>query len=131
MPSQRRSRRRHGSGASERKTLQLCAQVRRTLELTLAGDVRDDVLLDLAVERVEPAPDDRRLRVVLAAHGAAAARPEAEVRARLEAARGLLLEELARGISRRKLPELAFEIVRGGLPVEPDPERGEGWEKHS
>ena len=96
--------------------MQLCSQVRRALELTLAGDVRDEVLMDLAVERVEPAPDDRRLRVLLVPSGAAAALAGPDLRARLEAARGLLLEEVARVVTRRKVPELAFEIVHGGLP---------------
>lgn len=101
--------------------MQLCSQVRRALELTLAGDVHDEALMDLVVERVEPAPDDRRLRVLLAPHGVAAGLAEAELRARLEAVRGLLLEELARAVTRRKLPELAFEIVSGGRP-EPGPD---------
>lgn len=131
----RRRRRRPPGGSSPRKTMQLCSQVRRALELTLAGDVHDEVLMDLAVERVEPAPDDRRLRVVVVPHGAAATLPEADLRARLEAVRGLLLEEVARVVTRRKLPELAFEVVYGSLPEpglehlgEPPTDRGEPGE---
>ena len=104
----------HDKGRSQgrRKTMQLCAQVRRTIELTLVGDCEDEVLQDLMVESVEPAPDDSRLRVVVSAHGAAAEVAPNEVMTHIEAARGLLQREVMNAISRKKAPELAFELAR-------------------
>lgn len=78
----------------------------------MLGDVSDRVLQDLSVESVQPAPDDSRLLVLFTAQGDAAKRSRPTVLMRLEAARPILMAEVARSINRSKLPELAFEIVR-------------------
>lgn len=91
-----------------RKALQLCRQVERTLSLAFEGDL----LRDLTIQSVSPAPDSMHLLVTAAFHG-----PEwiaiAEVQAALETARSRLRREIAAGIHRRKTPELSFNLVRG------------------
>ena len=54
-----------GSGRPDRKTLQLCEQVRHALEYALSGESNDDFLRMLYVARVEPAPDADRLMVTV------------------------------------------------------------------
>src|SRR5437764_8665681 len=72
-----------------RKALQLCAQVAEALNAALAG-FGDDVLADLLVTAVEPAPHAGRLRVTVAAAPSAAARTADEVAAHLDRAAGRL-----------------------------------------
>ena len=50
---------------TDRKTQQLCAQVRRTLSQFLCLEARDEVLQSLLVESVQPAPDATHLAVVM------------------------------------------------------------------
>src|SRR6516162_7232294 len=57
--------RRDGSGkVGNRKALQLCSQVARTLMGVLA-ECGDDVLRDLVIESVTPAPNSSRLLVTV------------------------------------------------------------------
>ncbi len=98
------------AGASDRKTLQLCAQVRRAFEFALHAACEDPAFDDLEVVEVVPAPHAGRLRVVVGQ--TAADRPSAEVLARLESARARLTAEVAETIHRRKVPELVFEVRR-------------------
>ena len=100
-------------GGSDAKIRRLCAQVRRTIDLTLAGDCDDEVLQNMSVESVEPAPGNR-LAVTLTVRAPGDALEKAEVLARLEAARPLLVSEIARSVERRSLPELSFWVVRAG-----------------
>ncbi len=90
-----------------RKTLQLCAQVRRALELALVGVCADPVLQDLMVLDVRPAPDASRLEVVLQLPPDA---DPADCQRRLDRARPLLVDEVAHSIHRRKVPDLAFRL---------------------
>lgn len=114
MRSRRPSRPR--SSAPHRKLLQLCAEVRRSLETSLAGDPHDDLLQELSIESVEPV-DERRLHVLVGVHGKALDAGRQAVAQRLEAVRGRLLHDLAHSLShRRKLPELVFELLPGGRP---------------
>jgi ribosome-binding factor A len=101
----------HGrsSRASNRKALQLCAQVARTLQSVLAGEVGDDLLRDLVVESVVPAPNSGRLLVTLSRADSGAASAE-EVMRRLSRALGLLRGQVAAAITRRKTPELTFRL---------------------
>ena len=52
---------------TNRKALQLCGQVARTLQAVLAGETGDDLLRELQVESVVPAPTSARLLVTLTA----------------------------------------------------------------
>ena len=90
--------------ADDRKTAQLCAQVRRALELWFAGICNDPSLQDVEMLDVTPAPDAGRLRIRVAS-------PHDDVAPRLEHARGLLAAEIAQAIRRRKVPELVFEVT--------------------
>jgi ribosome-binding factor A len=94
-----------------RKALQLCKQVAETLSLALSG-CADPLLNDLLVADVRPAPDSTRLLVLVQS---ATRRPVslADVSQHLEHARGLLRQEVARQIHRRKTPDLVFEILEG------------------
>jgi ribosome-binding factor A len=92
---------------SNRKALQLCRQVERALSGALEGDI----LRDLRVQSVHPAPDASRLLVVLAFHGPALI-STAEVLAALERQKSKLRSEVAAAIHRRKTPELSFQLVR-------------------
>ena len=91
-----------------RKTAQLCTQIRRAIELGVLSDPRHPLFADLEILAVEPAPDDRRLRVVFALHGEG--HDPATATAELEAAKPLFLHEVAHSINRRKTPDLAFVV---------------------
>lgn len=100
--------RRDGSGrVPNRKALQLCAQVARTLAGVLA-ECGDDVLRELAVESVVPAPNAARLLVTLAPP--AGVDPE-RVLTSLHAAHGKLRAEVAAAVHRRRAPDLLFRVV--------------------
>ena len=96
---------------NDRKLLQLCRQVERALNLALGGESGDPLLRDLFVESVEPAPDSSRLRVRV--RGGAGATASGGLQARLQGAAGFLRMQVAGSISRRKVPELCFELVAG------------------
>jgi len=92
---------------SNRKALQLCRQVERTLTIALEGDV----LRDLTVESVLPAPDSSRLLVTLRYHGSATVKSEV-IHDALKASHAKLRGEVAADIHRRKTPDLTFGVVR-------------------
>jgi ribosome-binding factor A len=94
-----------------RKALQLCGQVADALALVL-GECGDDVLRDLRVVSVKPAPTSVRL-LVSVARAAGAAEDAAQIVGRLERARGKLRSEIAAAVHRRKAPDLMFRVVEG------------------
>jgi ribosome-binding factor A len=93
-----------------RKALQLCGQVARTLGLALAA-CGDEVLRDLAVASVVPAPTSARLLVTLYSLTLADTIEAEAVLQRLQRAAGLLRSEVAAAIHRRKAPELLFRVT--------------------
>jgi ribosome-binding factor A len=93
-----------------RKALQLCAQVAETLNLVLAGECGDDVLRELTVVSVVPAPDSSRMLVTLAVPADGA--DEQDVRAHLERAAGKMRGEVAGAIHRKRVPLLTFQVTR-------------------
>ena len=99
---------------TDRKVQQLCAQVRRVLSQFLSLEARDDVLQSLFVEAVEPAPDASHLSVVVSVPKDLDLEQE-EIQTRLENAKGVIRGELARAVSRRKVPELSFRLVWADL----------------
>jgi ribosome-binding factor A len=96
----------------DRKVLQLCGQVRRALGYALAG-CGDDVLRELLVETVEPAPDASRLRVTVMAATGGPVDP-AVVMEHLAGASGILRREVSSAIVRKRTPELIFRVLAGG-----------------
>ena len=109
------SRRPSGPRRPDRKTLQLCEQVRQTLEYVLTGELDDDLLRTLYVAKVEPAPDAGRLLVTVVplAGLATAAEPldPVAVVTRLHARAGELRSAVAGSISRRKVPDLMYRFA--------------------
>ena len=98
------------NSAANRKALQLAAQVSRTLCQVFAGECGDEVLRDLRVEEVAPAPDSGHLLVTLSPTDDS---PPLEVfLEHLQRASGRLRSEVAAAIHRRKAPELHFRITR-------------------
>lgn len=98
-----------------RKLWQLCKQVTQTLQLTLGALPRADALAGASVREVTPAPHAGRLRVVVTV---ANERQREAVATILERHGGRLRSEVAMAITRRKAPELTFEVmVQGGEHV--------------
>jgi ribosome-binding factor A len=102
--------RRGGRPVGKRKALQLCREVERTLSAVLAGECGDDLLRDLVVLSVVPAPNAGRLLVTLALPASAGVTVEEALRRLLRAA-GRLRNEVAAAVHRRKAPELVFRVV--------------------
>jgi ribosome-binding factor A len=94
-----------------RKALQLCGQVERTLASVLAGECGDDVLRDLVVESVVPAPNASRVLVTVYLAPHAPVLDAHQVYEHLERARGRLRREVAAAITRRRVPDLLFRVV--------------------
>jgi hypothetical protein len=106
-----RLQKRGGSGQTgDRKLRQLCSQVARTLNAVLAGECGDDLLRDLVVESVTPAPSSARLLVTVALAPTAPDHDPGLLSERLERARGLLRVAVAGAIRRRRAPDLLFQI---------------------
>lgn len=102
----------HAGRGAGRKTLQLCSQIADTLSHVL-GSQHDDLLRDLQVMSVVPAPDVSQLLVtVYPVSQANAAFDAEEVQRRLLTAAGRLRVEVASSITRKKAPKLMFQIVQ-------------------
>jgi ribosome-binding factor A len=97
---------------ANRKALQLCSQVARLISSILAGECGDEVLSDLAVESVVPAPNASRLLVTVYLTTRASEVTAEEVQAHLQQARGLLRSEVAAGIHRKRAPDLSFRVIQ-------------------
>ena len=96
-----------------RKAQQLCEQVADALRTILAG-MADEVLQNLTVMTVAPAPHTGRLLVTVAGPAPADATdrpPVADVLAALSKAAGRIRSEVATYIHRRYAPELVFAVV--------------------
>ena len=101
--------RRSGSRKADQKARQLCRQVYRTLSVALAG-CGDEVLQDLTVVSVDPAPDAGHLLVTVSAGTGTLP----DVLGRLGRAGGRLRSEVARDIVRKRAPELSFRVLPCG-----------------
>jgi len=98
------------SKKSNRKVLQLCGQVAETLNQVLAGECGDEVLAELQVASVVPAPDATQLLVII--EPLFVPGPEEQlVNARFSAAAGRLRAEVAAAITRRRAPKLLFQYL--------------------
>ena len=97
---------------ANRKALLLCGEAERTLSAVLAGECGDDVLRNLIVASVKPAPTSARLLVTVYPATPVQGADAATVLAHLERAKGLLRTEVAAALHRRKAPDLMFRVVR-------------------
>lgn len=102
--------RRSNDRRADRKARQLCRQVLRTLNVALAG-CGDEILQDLTVLAVEPAPDAGRLLATVAPGFTARRAGFAGILERLDRAGGRLRSEVAEAIVRKRAPELAFTVL--------------------
>jgi len=118
---------RRGRGRSElpfrpqridRKTLQLCGQIADTLNYVLSGELDDDLLRNLYVESVRPAPDASRLLVSVAPLDAKDADRADQILQKLVIHTPRIRSEVAQSIHRRKTPELSFVVVRPEDPTQ-------------
>ena len=104
------------SRKSLRKDRQLCGQVQRALSSALGADFDDEVLQELWVVKVEPAPTVSRLMVWVAGPRGA----DAElILARLSGVAKALRAEVAQAIHRKQVPVLSFAICDGRQEEEP------------
>lgn len=108
-PPARRRKEPRPAPHADRKTLQLCAQVRRALQRHVPSH-RSPLLADLAIESVEPDPDATRLRVVVSVPPTCPHAPGA-ILAHLAAASGHLRAEVAGAICRKRVPTLSFDLI--------------------
>lgn len=96
------------SWETDKKTLQLCRQVHRRLEIAFCGDLEDPRLRGLWVHAVVPEPGGSALRVQVVADGATALE---ELLPCLRAAQSTLRGEIAEAIHRKRAPQLRFEVL--------------------
>lgn len=89
----------------DRKLRQLCRQVQRALSFAVA-EIDHDALIGAYIEDVRPFPNSGHLLVHVSVENAS---DDAERVLAQHAAR--LRTEVAHAISRRKAPELAFQIL--------------------
>jgi hypothetical protein len=99
---------------NDRKARQLCRQVAHTIDQVLAGEMDDEILGDLGVTSVVPAPNSGRLLVMLELRTSAADFDFAAAARKLAACEGRLRCAVAAAITRRKTPQLIFS-VRGPI----------------
>lgn len=116
----------------DRKLRQLCKQVAQALQLALAALPAAAALAGVFVREVRPAPHAGRLCAVIEAPDP---RRAPEIAAILQQYAGRLRGEVAAAITRRRAPELTFEVVsasasapEGGLDVAPEGGLDEGPE---
>lgn len=95
----------------DHKARQLCRQVAETLDQMLSGETSDDVLRELRVVDVMPAPDSSRLLVTLYADSEPARFDRSLIEERLSRANGQLRCAIAAAITRRKTPTLVFNLI--------------------
>lgn len=95
----------------DRKTLQLCRQVADTLNYVLTGEMDDDLLRNLYVVRVDPAPDVGQMMVTVAPMDPKDADRSDQILTHLMHATKKLRTEVARSINRRKTPQLLFRVI--------------------
>jgi ribosome-binding factor A len=93
-----------------RKTQQLCGQVAEALNYAFSGACNDDVLRELGVVAVQPAPDESRFLVTVGPTLPGPCDPD-QVLAHLHQALGILRAEIAAAIHRKKVPELTFAVM--------------------
>lgn len=93
---------------NEHKTRQLCRQVMHAMSSVLAAECDDPLLRSIEVVDVEPVKGARCLRVVVRP-----VVPQADavtLLSRLNGAKGLLRLGIGEAISRKRVPEIVFDV---------------------
>lgn len=96
-------------GAVDRKTLQFCAQVRRTLESVVESARAGARSVDIQVIAVSPAPSAARIAVILAPRHAVIGAIDAA--ACVQSLAPMFRNELARVLARKRLPQLVVTML--------------------
>lgn len=96
---------------SLRKARQLCGQVAEALDAVFAGDCGDDVLRNLQVVAVAPAPDASRLLVTVRVQPPTDAVTPVQVLEHLARATGRLRYAVTSAITRRRAPVLVYQVA--------------------
>lgn len=94
--------------AADRKTSQLCAQVARALSWAFETDLDDPIFEELEVVDVQPNPSASSLLVLV---GVPFGGDYTEANLALDRAASILVDAVAREITRRKVPRLSFGLV--------------------
>ncbi len=97
----------------DRKALQLCRQIERTIGLVLSGELDDDRIRDLMVHSVVPAPFSSHVLVTLQAPEQMTEPELFELDALLFEYKGRIRTAVAQAISRKKAPDLTLRVVNG------------------
>jgi ribosome-binding factor A len=100
---------------TNRKALQLCGEVSRTLSQVLAWESSEAILRDLMIESVVPAPDSSHLLVTVSVPPGVEAVAAGKILERLRGASGRLRSEIAASIHRRRVPLLSFRVAGKGV----------------
>ena len=101
-------------------TRALCKQVQRTLATVLSGECADPLLQDLLVLSVLPAPNAGHLLVVVAPRSVDATL--IDFLERLRKVTPLLRARIAQETTRKRTPELSFDVLgKGVLSLEAPP----------
>jgi ribosome-binding factor A len=98
-----------------RKSRQLCRQVQRTLDLVLSGETGNGLLRHLKIVSVLPGNDGSRLLITVSADVPSADFDRAQIEAQLAMVQGRLRSEVAAAITRRKTPNLMFQVLNPGM----------------
>jgi ribosome-binding factor A len=103
------------SKRTRRKDRQLCGQVQRAISAALYANFEDEVLNELWVVKVEPAPAVSHLMIWVA--GPRGSSPEL-IMTRLLRVSAALRAEVAAAICRKQVPTLSFAICDGPEEVD-------------
>jgi len=98
---------------NEHRAIMFCRQVQRSLAMALAGEVHDEVLQQLTVESVRPAPTCNHLLVLVGVPEGLSV-PISQLLERIERVSPLLRRAIASDSSRKRVPELSFLPVPWG-----------------
>jgi ribosome-binding factor A len=103
-----------GSRESERrgefKTAQLCKQVERAVAWALSTECEAALLSGAVVAEVSPAPDASRLRITVVLGPERTAAELGQAWTELSRATPAFRAEVARAISRKRVPDLAWDV---------------------
>lgn len=99
-----------GHSRRDRKVAQLCREIEQLLSMVFAGH-EDELLNDLMVDSVIPAPDASHLLVTVYYAGTDEVADAKAIISRLNEERTALRTEVAQAVNRRKAPDISFRLI--------------------